>query len=292
MTASPSSNSRNLLLWLPLTLVALGISAAVGWRLGQERGPSPAAPQKQEQQQLERRATALESKWIAGDASESEQLQLLRLRLASGDRQGAIALLEPLSERHPQQWSLRLLLADLRQQQNDTTGAEREIKQVLQRNPLQAEALRDYARLQLRLGNKAAVEEQLKRSAAAAQGRPEALPIGLLKADLQQRNGEQAAAESTYTALIAAHPSDPRPLLALALLKQSQGDLATARQLLLRAKLHSSAAAGHVLDQVAASWSVAQVRQQAPSGEATSLQKPAAEPEASSGTNGNELGGS
>ena len=295
MAAYPSAQSRKLLLWLPLTLVALGLSGALGWRLGQDqnKGKSSETPQTLKQQQLERRANALETKLIAGNASESEELQLLRLRLASGDRDGAIALLEPLSNRYPQQWSLRLLLADLRQQQNDSAGAEREINHVLQRNPLQIDALRDYTRLQLSVGNPAAVNEQLQRSSAAAKGRPEALPIGLLQADLQQRNGDKAAAEGTYTNLIAAHPTDPRPLLALALLKQSQGDLAMARQLLLRAKLHSSAAASRVLDQVAASWSVAQVREQAPSADAASLQKPAAkeEEEVSSGADGNELGG-
>ena len=44
-------------------------------------------------------------------------MQLLKLRLASGNDVGAIALLEPLSDQNPTKWSLRLLLADLRLQQ-------------------------------------------------------------------------------------------------------------------------------------------------------------------------------
>ena len=59
-----------------------------GPRLGQEqdKGKSSETPQTLKQQQLARRANALETKLIAGNASESEELQLLRLRLASGDR--------------------------------------------------------------------------------------------------------------------------------------------------------------------------------------------------------------
>ena len=279
-------NRHSPLLWLPVVMAGLALTAAAGWQLGRTSQNEPIL--NLEQQRLQRRSAALEEKLFEGTASDAEQMQLLKLRLASGDDEGAIALLEPLSDRNPSQWSLRLLLADLRQQQNDMTGAEREIRQVLNINPIQPQALQDYARLQLKLGNEQAVVEQLKAAVVAAAGRPEALPIGLLQADLQQRQGLNAEAEATYSSLIAAHPTDPRPFLALALLKQTQGQIAAAKQLLQRAKLYSSPVAGNVLDQIAASWSVGAIRQQAPSSEGADLVD--TNPEGSRG-DGNELAG-
>jgi tetratricopeptide (TPR) repeat protein len=284
-----SPNRLSSLLWLPLVLAGLGLAAAAGWQLG--RSSENQAVLNPEQQRLQRRSNALEAKLIDGTASDQEQLQLLKLRLASGDTDGAVALLEPLSDRNPNQWSLRLLLADLRQQQNDATGAEREIRQVLNINPIQPQALQDYARLQLKLGNEAAVIEQLQAAAIASQGRPESLPIGLLQADLQQRQGLMAEAEATYSALIAAHPTDPRPLLALALLEQGRGQIGAATALVQRAKLYSTPVAGSVLDQVAASWSVWAVRQQAPSGDAAELSTPEPTEAEASGVDRNELAG-
>ena len=206
---------------------------------GGARGNRTAAANAQ-QKTLERSSEKLETKLAAGTASDEEQRQLLRLRLAMGDRTGAIKLLEPLSDQNPEQPSLRLLLADLKSQNDDNAGAEREIRQVLNGQPLHPQALQDYARLQLKLGRKDEVMQQLQASAEAAKGKPEALPIGLLLADVQQSNGQSAEAMATYKGLAASHPTDPRPLLALALLQHSQGQLDAARVSLQQAKLHSA----------------------------------------------------
>ena len=279
-------NRHSPLLWLPVVMAGLGLSAVAGWQLGRTSQNEPIL--NLEQQRLQRRSAALEEKLLEGTATSEEQMQLLKLRLASGNDVGAIALLEPLSDQNPTKWSLRLLLADLLLQQNDSAGAEREIRQVLNINPIQPQALQDYARLQLKLGNEQAVIEQINAAAVAAAGRPEALSIGLLQADLQQRQGLTAEAEATYRNLIGTHPTDPRPFLALALLKQTQGQIPAAKQLLQRAKLYSTPVAGTVLDQIAASWSVGALRQQAPSGDGADLVN--TNPEALGG-DGNELAG-
>ena len=164
--------------------------------VGPEATQSAAA--NAQQKTLERSSEKLETKLAAGTASDEEQRQLLRLRLAMGDRTGAIKLLEPLSDQNPEQPSLRLLLADLKSQNDDNAGAEREIRQVLNGQPLHPQALQDYARLQLKLGRKDEVMQQLQASAEAAKGKPEALPIGLLLADVQQSNGQSAEAMATY----------------------------------------------------------------------------------------------
>lgn len=259
-----------------LGLFGLAIAAALGagWWWGQ-RQPSTAAANAQ-QKTLERSSEKLETKLAAGTASDEEQRQLLRLRLAMGDQPGAIKLLEPLSDQNPEQPSLRLLLADLKSQNDDDAGAERDIRQVLNVQPLHPQALQDYARLQIKLGRQQEVMQQLQASAEAAKGTPEALPIGLLLGDVQQSNGLSAEAIATYKGLAASHPADPRPLLALALLQHSQGQLEAARVSLQQAKLHSAPVAAGVLDQVAAGWAVGRIRQQAPSANAADLKAPVA----------------
>ena len=256
-------------------LFGLAIAAALGagWWWGQRQ---PTAAANAQQKTLERSSEKLETKLAAGTASDEEQRQLLRLRLAMGDQPGAIKLLEPLSDQNPEQPSLRLLLADLKSQNDDDAGAERDIRQVLNVQPLHPQALQDYARLQIKLGRQQEVMQQLQASAAAAQGTPESLPIGLLLADVQQRNGLNGEATATYQGLIASHPADPRPMLALALLRHSQGDLGAARSLLQQAKLNSTPVAAGVLDQVAAGWAVGRIRAEAPSANAADLKAPAA----------------
>ena len=275
-----------------LGLFGLAMAAALGagWWWGQRQPSTAAANAKQTS--LERNSEQLETKLAAGTASDEEQRQLLRLRLAMGDQPGAIKLLEPLSDQNPEQPSLRLLLADLKSQNDDNAGAEREIRQVLNVQPLHPQALQDYARLQLKLGRQQEVMQQLQASAEAAKGTPEALPIGLLLADVQQSNGLNGEATATYQGLIASHPADPRPMLALALLRHSQGDLGAARSLLQQAKLNSTPVAAGVLDQVAAGWAVGRIRAEAPSANAADLKAPVApDPTAGSEPGGNGLAG-
>ena len=269
--------------------LAIGAALGAGWWWGQ-RQPSTEVISNQ-QTTLERQSEKLETKLRAGTASEDDQRQLLRLRLALGDRSGAIKLLEPLSDQNPEQPSLRLLLADLKSQSNDNAGAERELRQVLNVQPLHPQALRDYARLQLKLGRQQALQQQLQASAEVAKGKPEALPIGLLLADLQQSNGQLGEATATYRGLISDHPNDPRPVLALALLRNSQGDLYAARALLQQAKLNSTPVAAGVLDQVAAGWAVGHIRVEAPSANAADLKAPLVPATPSSGAGGDELAG-
>ena len=145
---------------------------------------------------------------------------------------------------------------------------------MLNVQPLHPQALQDYTRIQLKLGREQEVMQQLQASAEAARGKPEALPIGLLLADLQQRNGQHGEATVTYQGLVASHPTDPRPVLALALLQYSQGQLDAARVSLQQARLQSPPIARKVLDQVAAGWAIGRIRQEAPSANASDLKAP------------------
>ena len=100
LNPTPDPRSKRL---RQLGLFGLAIAAALGagWWWGQ-RQPSTAAANAQ-QTTLERNSEKLETKLAAGTASDEEQRQLLRLRLAMGDQPGAIKLLEPLSDQNPEQ---------------------------------------------------------------------------------------------------------------------------------------------------------------------------------------------
>jgi Flp pilus assembly protein TadD len=107
------------------------------------------------------------------------------------------------------------------------------------------------------------------RAAYAAASRPElqpqALGLGLLLAELQQKRGQSAAAATTCLELAQGFPRDQRPLLALALLRQEQGDLRGARAALSQARQRSAdpAAPDPRLDRLAASWGLRELKEQA-----------------------------
>jgi tetratricopeptide (TPR) repeat protein len=188
---------------------------------------------------LIREAALLQSRDEALQATPQERQRLLELLVGLERQPEAIALLEKFADREPQQWSLRLMLAELRRDQGDRVGAERELRQILHQRPAQMEALQLMALVLLEQG-RGAEAEALVKAATEASGkdpaRAGALEQGLLLAELRQRRGQPAAAESTYGALVAAFPRDPRPALALALLRQQRGNLKGALEALDQAR--------------------------------------------------------
>jgi len=128
-------------------LVAL--SLAGGWWLGQRSGASGA---DRSRSSLEREAQQLDQQLASGNLNAAEQQRLLELWLALGRHTQATALLEQMADQQPERWQLRLLLADQRRQTNDRSGAERELRQLLNLKPDRIEALQLMTLLQLEQG--------------------------------------------------------------------------------------------------------------------------------------------
>ena len=130
-TAAVGSRPR---VWLVLGAALLTVvSLMAGWWLGQLRLGS--RPVDRSRLELEKQAIRLRVDVSRGQASEGQQQRLLQLLLALDDKAEATALLERMADQQPERWSLRLMLAELRRDQKDPSGAEREVRQLLNLKP-------------------------------------------------------------------------------------------------------------------------------------------------------------
>ncbi len=250
---------------MPLLLAAALLAGAAGggWWLGSRQRPARSTPSANAS--LEREVRDLRQRLQRQQASPAEQQRLLELLVALNRRQDAIAVLEPLADREPDRWSLRLLLAELRRDQGDRSGAQRELRMILNRRSDQLEALQLMTLLRLERGEAGKAEAEVKaayQKALRPPVRPQALGLGLLLADLQQRRGQGAAAVATYRRLATEFPDDQRPLIALALLRDQQGDRNGALEALheARQRLRDPSKGDPRLDRLAASWGLASLK--------------------------------
>jgi hypothetical protein len=270
---------------LPLAAAgAIAVALAGGWWLGQRQaGAGPGLDPGQTT--LQREASELRKRHDRGLASDAELQRLLELLVAL-DRQGeAITLLEPMADREPDRWSLRLMLAELRRDRGDRLGAERELRMILSRKPDQVEALQLITLLKLEQGRAGEAEAQVKaafQKASQPEMQEEAMGVGLLLAELQQKRGQPGPATDTYNRLAAGFPQDQRPLLGLALLRHNSGDLRGAQEALAQARQRSPEPdkPDERLDKLAASWGLEPFRAPAAAGRKPEPPEPQAPPAA------------
>lgn len=261
----PAAADRPRLPLIAAAAAAAGLCVAAGWWLGELQRSSTAG--QQAQPALQRQANELLERLNRGEASEAEQKRLLELLIGLDRKPEATVVLERLADRQPQRWSLRLLLAELRRDQNDRSGAERDVRQLLNQRPDQVEGLQLMALLQLETGRGQEARSQLQAAyerVSKPRPKPEALPIGLLLANVLQRQNATDQAEAVLTGLAASFPSDQRPLLARALLQQEGGDLKGAQQSLAEARARRPGQPDGRLDAVAAAWGLAGLREPSP----------------------------
>jgi hypothetical protein len=139
------------------------------------------------------------------------------------------------------------------------------LRQILNRSPSQIDALQLLTLIRLERGEAGAAETQVKGvygRLIKPEPKPEALGVGLLLAELQQKRNEASAAELTYQELALAFPQDQRPLIGLALLRHSRGQSAGALEALQQARRRSPdpGKADPRLDALAATWGLEKLR--------------------------------
>ena len=263
-----------------LAMLLLAGATAAGWWIGSRQQTTDGAPSATAP--LEREVSSLRRRLSQEQASPQEQQRLLELLVALNRQAEAIALLEPLADQQPDRWALRLMLAELRRDRGDRAGAERELRMILNRNSDQMEALQLMTLLQLEQGRGAEAEARVNgayRKAIAPPVQPQALGLGLLLAELQQKRGLNSQAMATYRQLAVNFPEDRRPLLGLALLRHQLGDNAGALEALNLARQRSAdpRRADPLLDQLAGSWGLAPLRRPAAPGPENGVHSPVGE---------------
>jgi len=260
---TPTRSSATLL-WTGAGAITLSLVALTGgWWLGRQQASG--IPEDSRRTALVQESDLLGQKLIRGEANDNERQRYLELLVGLNRRGEAIAVLEPMADREPDRWALRLMLAELRRNQGDAAGAERELRQILNRSPNQIDALQLLTLIRLERGEAAAAETQVKGvygGLIKPEPKPEALGVGLLLAELQQKRDEAPAAELTYQQLALAFPQDQRPLIGLALLRHSRGQSAGALEALQQARRRSPdpGKADPRLDALAATWGLEKLR--------------------------------
>ena len=274
-------------LWIGLALASLGGAClAGGWWLGHLQSGGQATDPKQ--RALERQLEGLQQRSAQGGASAAEEQRLLELLIALNRKDEALSLSERLADQQPERPALRLVLAELRRDQNDRSGAEREVRQLLNQNPNNIEALQLMALLQVESGRGALAVSQLQaafdqasKPAVQSEGpqpeapKSEALDIGLLLANVLQRQGQPGQAEALLIRLAAAFPKDQTPILARALLLQERGNTSGAQAAIAQAKALKPGQENPRLDAIAAAWGLESLKDPSPGGSRSSKPGPA-----------------
>ena len=274
-------------LWIGLAVASLGGAClAGGWWLGHLQSGGQATDPKQ--RALERQLEGLQQRSAQGGASAAEEQRLLELLIALNRKDEALSLSERLADQQPERPALRLVLAELRRDQNDRSGAEREVRQLLNQNPNNIEALQLMALLQVESGRGALAVSQLQaafdqasKPAVQSEGpqpeapKSEALDIGLLLANVLQRQGQPGQAEALLIRLAAAFPKDQTPILARALLLQERGNTSGAQAAIAQAKALKPGQENPRLDAIAAAWGLESLKGPSPGESRSSKPGPA-----------------
>ena len=194
-------------------------------------------------------------------------LELITTQLQQGDLQAAYDHLQTLHRQHPQRWQLSLLAAELLRASGELTAAEQQVQSLLAVDPDNLSILRLYCRILLERGE-AARAVALADAAWQRVQPPEtqdtnsavdAVPYGLLLADVRRSQGKVGAADQLLEQMIDRSQRgrpDPRPLIAQAMLRQDSGDLEAAQQLLAEARQNSDPVTIQWLDILSRRWSL------------------------------------
>ena len=196
-------------------------------------------------------------------------LELITTQLQQGDLQAAYDHLQALRRKHPQRWRLSLLAAELLRSSGELTAAQQQVQGLLAVDPDNLSLLRLYCRILLERGEadraEAVAEAAWQRVQPPEPPDPDvestvdAVPYGLLLADVRRAQGKVGAADRLLEQMIdrsQRKETDPRPLVAQAMLRQDNGDLEAAQQLLAEARQHGDPVTIQWLDILSRRWSL------------------------------------
>jgi len=195
------------------------------------------------------------------ELNEWEREQLLDQLLGLERLEDAKLVLQQWLNKQPHSLSMGLLLADLQRRSGAFEAARQELERLLRLHPLHPELLRLMALVDVQDGQG---QEVLQRLKAQFSSRPEGqrLELGLLLADLQRQTGRLKDAAALYQQLTKESAEDLRAVLALAMLRQEQGDAAEVERWLEQARLRrgNSDRPDPMIDRLAYRWGLQAAR--------------------------------
>ena len=201
----------------------------------QANNPSSAPAQTQpEPENLADKARGYEAVLEKEPENESALQGLIEVRIQQGDIEGALPPLEKLADLNPDQQAYRILLAQAKQQVGDLEGAADAYRSILDNQPGDAQALQGLVDLLLQQNRPEAAIGELKDTLALAEEGNEAInttSIKLLLAQVYGRTEKFDGAIALYKEVADNNPSDFRPVLGQALVRQQQGNEEAAKPL-------------------------------------------------------------
>jgi tetratricopeptide (TPR) repeat protein len=244
------TNKRNR--WIINVVLILAVVAFVGFSLlpliseafkGQTQtatSPTPtqsasAIPKKEE---LEAQAKGYELVLQREPENPTALRGLLEARLGLGDVKGAIAPLEKLAKLNPNETDYAILLAQAKQQTNDTEGAAQTYREILKTQPGDRNALQGLSNLLLQQKRPEAavglLEDTIKTAPQANKIQAGSVDVGSVQVILGQVYASQKRfdeAIAVFDEAAKSNKQDFRPILGKALILKDQGKTDAAKPL-------------------------------------------------------------
>jgi predicted Zn-dependent protease len=129
------------------------------------------------------------------EATLATKIALVRARLATGDKVGALALAQDLKQETPNSEALEIVLAVVHIYNGNLDAAEALYRDLLATSPARPRIWRELARLQLRQGNREAAKASIDE---ALSHMPEKADLLWAKASFQEQDGNIDAAIAIY----------------------------------------------------------------------------------------------
>ena len=244
------TNKRNR--WIINVVLILAVVAFVGFSLlpliseafkGQTQtatSPTPtqsasAIPKKEE---LEAQAKGYELVLQREPENPTALRGLLEARLGLGDVKGAIAPLEKLAKLNPNETDYAILLAQAKQQTDDTEGAAQTYREILKTQPGDRNALQGLSNLLLQQNRPEAavglLEDTIKTAPQANKIQAGSVDVGSVQVILGQVYASQKRfdeAIAVFDEAAKSNKQDFRPILGKALILKDQGKTDAAKPL-------------------------------------------------------------
>jgi tetratricopeptide (TPR) repeat protein len=244
------TNKRNR--WIINVVLILAVVAFVGFSLlpliseafkGQPQtatSPTPtqsasATPKKEE---LEAQAKGYELVLQREPENATALRGLLEARLGLGDVKGAIAPLEKLAKLNPKETEYAILLAQAKQQTDDTEGAAQTYREILKTQPGDRNALQGLSNLLLQQNRPEAavglLEDTIKTAPQANKIQAGSVDVGSVQVILGQVYASQKRfdeAIAVFDEAAKSNKQDFRPILGKALILKDQGKTDAAKPL-------------------------------------------------------------